>query len=109
MLIKAIAHGKMYPKAVDLENGIKNAAKEFRSMSNLLPFMSTKFNASGVHTTTPKANQYIFMDADFNASFDVNVLASAFNMDKATFMGKRVLVDSFGNIDNDRLAHKYDI
>lgn len=102
MLIKAVAHGKMYPKAVDIESGINNAAKEFRSMSNLLPFMSTKFNASGVHTTTPKENQYIFMDADFNASFDVNVLASAFNMDKADFIGKLHLIDDWTTFDNDR-------
>ena len=34
---------------------------------------------------------------------DVEVLASAFNMDKAEFMGRRVLVDSFGNLDNARL------
>ncbi len=102
MLIKAISHGKMYPKAVDIESGITNAAKEFRSMSNLLPFMSTKFNASGVHTTTPKENQYIFMDADFNASFDVNVLASAFNMDKADFIGKLHLIDDWTTFDNER-------
>ena len=34
---------------------------------------------------------------------DVEVLASAFNMDKAEFAGKRVLVDSFGSLDIDRL------
>lgn len=102
MLIKAIAHGKMYPKAVDVDSDIKIAAKEFRSMSNLLPFICTKFNASGVHTTTPKANQYIFMDADFNAQFDVNVLASAFNMDKAEFMGKLHLIDDWTSFDSDR-------
>ena len=31
------------------------------------------------------------------------VLASAFNMSKADFMGHRILIDSFGNLDTDRL------
>ena len=35
---------------------------------------------------------------------DVQVLAAAFNMEKAEFLSKRLLVDSFGNIDIPRLA-----
>ena len=62
------------------------------------------YNSAGVHTNTKKDSQIIFMDADFNAKYDVNVLASAFNMDKAQFMGQRVLIDSFGSIDRNRLA-----
>ena len=83
---------------------MKNAAKAFRGMSNKLPFMSTAYNANGVPTTTPKDRQYIFMDADFNAQFDVDVLASAFNMGKAEFMGKLKLVDSWTTFDNERFA-----
>jgi len=73
-LIKAISHGKMYPVAFDASD-LKNAAKSFRGMSNQLPFMNTKYNVAGVHTTTPKNDQYIFMDAQFNANYDVDVLA----------------------------------
>ena len=39
---------------------------------------------------------------------DVEVLASAFNMDKAEFMGHRVLVDAFNELDTDRLAILFD-
>ena len=101
LIIKAVAHGKMYPVAVDTSD-MKNSAKAFRGMSNQLTFMGTKYNATGVHTTTPKEDQYIFMDSQYNASYDVDVLASAFNMDKATFMGKLKLIDSFDTFDNDR-------
>lgn len=100
MLIKAVSHGKMYPKAIT--NDLHDAAVAFRSMSNGITFMSSKYNLAGVHTTTPKASQVIFMDADFNAQFDVNVLASAFNMDKADFMGRLMLIDDFTTFDNDR-------
>lgn len=101
LIIKAVSHGKMYPVAVDMSD-IKNAAIKFRGMSNGLEFMGTKYNISGVHTTTPKRDQVIFMDADFNAQYDVNVLASAFNMDKADFMGKLRLIDDFTTFDNER-------
>lgn len=42
------------------------------------------------------------MDADFNAKFDVEVLASAFNMSKAEFIGKLHLIDDFSSFDNER-------
>lgn len=101
LMIKAIAHGKMYPVAIDATD-IKDFGKKSRGVSNLITFMSNKYNANGVHTTTPKADQYIFMDAMFNADYDVEVLASAFNMDKAEYQGKLKLIDDFGTFDNER-------
>lgn len=101
LMIKAITSGKMYPIAFE-STDIKNAAKAFRGASNQLTFMSTKYNASGVHTTTPREDQYIFMDSTFNADFDVDVLASAFNMDKATFIGKLKLIDDWTTFDSER-------
>lgn len=101
LIIKAVSHGKMYPVAFDATD-MAEGAVAFRGASNKLTFMSNAYNASAVHTTTPKADQYIFMDADFNAAFDVNVLSAAFNMDKAEFIGKLKLIDDFTTFDNDR-------
>ena len=42
------------------------------------------------------------MDSDYNAAFDVEVLAAAFNMEKADFMGRLLLIDDFASFDNDR-------
>lgn len=103
LMIKAISHGKMYPMSFDATD-LKNGAKVFRGMSNQLTFMSDKYNASGVPTTTPKESQYIFMDSMFNAAYDVDVLASAFNMDKADFMGKLHLIDDWTTFDSDRFS-----
>jgi hypothetical protein len=101
LLIKAISHGKMHPIAIG--NGSMNdAAVAFRGTSNMMTFIKTQFNTAGVHTSTPKSDQFIFMDAMYNASYDVNVLASAFNMDKATFSGKLKLVDDWTTFDNER-------
>lgn len=103
LMIKAISHGKMYPVAVD-DSDIHNAAIAFRGTSNHLGFISTDYNAEGVTTTTPKSDQYIFMDSFFNAQYDVNVLASAFNMEKADFMGRLMLIDRWDTFDNDRFS-----
>ena len=104
LIIKAVSHGKMYPLSVGTDADLKVAAEKYRGISNLLTFMKKEYNASGVQTTTPKERQAIFMDAMYNAKYDVNVLASAFNMDKATFMGNLHLIDDWTTFDNDRFA-----
>lgn len=102
LLVKAIAHGKTYPVSVGDGTDFKADASAFRGMSNTLTFMSKKYNEYGVRTTTPKSRQAIFMDANYNAKYDVNVLASAFNMDKADFMGRLHLIDDWTSFDNER-------
>ena len=104
LLIKAISHGKMYAQGID-ESDPKNNAKAFRGKSNLLTLdMTGRFNEYGVKNNTPIENQVIFMDAQFNADFDVDVLASAFNMDKSDFIGRLHLIDDWGSFDNERFA-----
>jgi len=102
LLIKAISKGKMYPISIGDGTNLKDAAKKFRGTSNVLPFMSEKYNEAGVKTTLPKDRQQIFMDAQYNADYDVEVLASAFNMDKATFMGRLHMIDDWTTFDNER-------
>lgn len=102
LLIKAISHGKMYPTSIGTGTDLSEAAVQFRGTSNVLPFMSTVYNEAGVKNNTPKDRQVIFMDAMFNAQFDVNVLASAFNMEKADFMGRLFLIDNWTEFDNER-------
>lgn len=102
LLIKSISHGKFYSVPVEGVNNFQEAATQFRGMSNLLTFMSDKYNEAGVKTSTPKNRQVIFMDSLFNARYDVSVLASAFNMDKADFMGRLFLIDNWTSFDNER-------
>lgn len=103
LLIKSIAHGKMFPQAVSPTDMHDNAEK-FRGVSNMITILSPKYNASGVHTNTPKEDQYIFMDAMYNAKYDVEVLASAFHMDKADFMGRLKIIDDWSTFDNDAFS-----
>lgn len=102
LLIKAISHGKMKPTVIESDTDLTASAVAFRSASNILPFMSSEYNEANVKTNTPKSRQIIFMDAKFNAQYDVNVLASAFNMNKADFMGRLFLIDNWTDFDNER-------
>lgn len=100
LLIKAVSHGKMKP--IEMEVNPQSMAATFRATSNLFTFMKNDYNAAGVTTVTPREDQYIFMDAKFNAEFDVSVLAAAFHMEKADFLGRLVLIDDFTTFDNAR-------
>ncbi len=102
LMIKAISHGMMKPVSIGDGTDMKDAAVAFRGTSNNLTFLKTEYNMDGVHTKTDKNNQIIFMDSTYNAKYDVNVLASAFNMDKADFMGSLFLIDDWTSFDNER-------
>lgn len=105
MLAKHIINGQMYPVTVPtVESGnMKEIVSIVKGVSNNYTFMSDKYNLAGVQTYTDKKDQYMLVNSKFDAVMDVEVLASAFNMDKAEFAGKRVLVDSFGALDVKRL------
>lgn len=66
-----------------------------KGLSNDLEFLSSEYNVANVLTTSVKDNQYLIVNSNFDAVVDVNVLAVAFNMDKAEFLGHKVLIDSF--------------
>lgn len=106
MLIKGMFAGSFKlvaaANAATTPETLKNDAALYRGTSNKLTFMSSEYNEAKVKNTTPKGRQLIFMPAEYNAYFDVNVLASAFNMDKAEFMGSLYLIDDFTTFDNDR-------
>ena len=84
-------------------NNMKSIISTVKGYSNKLTFMSTQYNAMGVPSYTDRSSQIIFIDAEFDAMMDVEVLASAFNMDKAEFMGRRILIDNFGELTGAKL------
>ena len=105
MLAKAILNGYLYAEQIPEATpaNAKSIVTSVKGVSNALEFMNTKYNVSGVTTHTEKGRQVVLVTTDFDAIMDVEVLASAFNMSKAEFMGRRVLMDSFSNMDFTRL------
>lgn len=88
--------------SADNSNEIVTAVK---ALSNKLTFLSPDYNVAGVETYTRREDQIVLINSDYEAIMNVETLASAFNIDRVTFMGQLVLVDSFGfsNSDLDRL------
>jgi hypothetical protein len=69
---------------------------------------SRNYNSLAVHTVTNMSDLHLIIDADLRAEMDVDVLADAFNMSKADFLGNVTVIDNFGStgleavlIDND--------
>lgn len=102
MLANAILDGRLSAITVDA-NDAKGAVTKIKGVSNALTFMSNNYNVAGVQTFTDKSDQYLLVNSQFDSEIDVEVLASAFNMSKAEFMGHRILIDGFGTLDVARL------
>lgn len=106
LLAKHILAGHLKPVeigAVSAENA--NAiVTTIKGTSNAFNFLSNDYTITGVPQNSEYSRQYVVMNAKFDAIMDVNVLAAAFHMEKAEFMGRRAMVDSFGNLDTARLA-----
>lgn len=109
MVARKILEGRLYPveiPSVSASNA-KSIVTNIKGFSNDIEFLSNKFNIAGVYNYSKKSSQYLIVNSKFDALIDVEVLASAFNMSKAEFMGHKVLVDGFGNLDNARLAELF--
>ena len=105
MLAKNILNGRLTPVTIPAVSSanMKDIVSTIKGTSNKLEFLSDEYNIADVKTHTKKDDQYLLINSEFDAVMDVEVLASAFNMNKAQFAGHRVLVDGFGDIDIDRL------
>lgn len=105
LIARMALNGNIHPQNIPTVNAdnAHTIVSNIKGISNQLEFLSTAYNMAGVASYTNKNDQYLILNATFDAVIDVEVLASAFNMDKAQFMGRRVLVDSFANQDVERL------
>lgn len=98
LIAYAVIHG--YMKVVDTTGlTIEQTIERIKGVSNSMEFMSTAYNPTSVHTYSRKSEQYLFIGAEYSASVDVQVLASAFNMDKVQFLGHQVTFDSLWDLD----------
>lgn len=105
MLAKHILNGHMNPVTIPAitSANMNSIVSTIKGVSNKFTFLNSKNNLAGVMNHTPKQEQYLLVNSQFDATMNVEVLASAFNMDKAEFDGHHVLVDSFGDLDIERL------
>lgn len=109
MVCREILNGGMFVEgqASVTDNDYNPLVSDFREMSTMLTFLNTKYNRAGVANSTPRDSQYIMISAALEAAIDVNVLAQAFNMGKADFLGHLIIVDSFAQHDAQRLLELF--
>lgn len=109
MLARNILNGMLYGHTVPTvsKENASDIVTEVKAISNELAYDTPNYNIAGVYNFTDKNDQFIITTARFDAIMDVNVLAAAFNMDKAEFMGHRVQIDGFDRIDEKRMAELF--
>lgn len=109
MIARHILDGDLYATEIPTitTDNMKQITSAIKGVSNSFTFMSNKYNMAGVANYSNKEDQFLILNSGFDASMDVEVLAASFNMDKAEFMGHRVLVDNFGELDDARLEELF--
>ena len=83
---------------INTADGQKKLVEKAREYSLLVRDVN-HYNPTGVDNTSDVDSQYIILPARTQAKLDVNILASAFNMSYADFMGHKVDINYFGNND----------
>lgn len=78
--------------------------KQIKTLSRNMTYPSTEFNGylqaqsddeKPVETFTPISDQLIIIDTETDVTFDVDVLANAFNLSKQEFLARKIPVDFF--------------
>lgn len=105
LLALHILRGHLNPVKIDTptQDNAREVTTTILGESNALTFMTSENNMAGVETFTDKNDQYLILNSRFAALMNVNVDATSFNQDYVQFMGRTILVDSFGSLDIARL------
>lgn len=82
---------------------LENVVSVARAIRSELEFPSRKWNTMKVLNETPIERLRFFISTSLNAVMDVKVLANAFNMDKAEFLGQKVILPPWKDLDVERL------
>ena len=106
-----IGNNVQYEKITDVtdEQTAKNLIRKMRAAYSKMQIPSTKFNAwnkvkggqLALKTWSDPEDMVVLISADIEALVDVEVLAAAFNMSKAEFLGRVIVVDDFNQYDED--------
>lgn len=107
LMVKASKLKTVAIPAPTSEANAKTAIKAMRNAYGLMKYLRKDNNIAGVPMNTPNERLYCISTVAFDTNVDVDVLASAFNMDKTDFVGRRIGVDSFAlnEFEVERLEH----
>lgn len=116
LLARKILDGKIKTVAINTSQsggtaeGTKTAARQMKADFENFFFPRTDYNEAGVMNWVNNKDDVTFMlTTSFGAAYDIEVLAAAFNLDYANFMGRVKRIDSLTNIDFTRLNAFFDL
>ena len=116
LLARKILDGKIKTEPIaevygaDTEANAKAAARKMKADFENFFFPRTDYNEAGVMNWVNNKDEVSFMlTTSFGAAYDIEVLAAAFNLDYANFMGRVKRIDSLTNIDFTRLNAFFDL
>lgn len=111
MIKRSMLNGAISAETIGNGEDLTDMSIANRAAALRFAMPTRKFNAKGVYTHTPREAQWLVVDADTYAEYDVSVLANAFNMDKADLLGRMIVIDRWDEFDYERFgdlndAHK---
>ena len=116
LLARKILDGKIKTEPInmgletDMAGLTKVAARQMKADFENFFFPRTDYNEAGVMNWVNNKGDVTFMlTTGFGATYDIDVLAAAFHLDYANFMGRVKRVDSLSNIDFTRLNAFFDL
>lgn len=106
LLMKSVLCGENMVEATitgfkDLTNDndrSKELTKQCKTMINKFRFLSDQYNKQGVHTFSLPQDCVVIVTPETKAMIDVELLATAFHLDKAEMEGRLVMIDNFYKI-----------
>lgn len=113
LVLSAYMAGNVTTEIIDNPDDATSAKaliQKMRATFSKMKVPSTQFNAwkkvkgddaFALKTWSDPSDVVVLISADVEALADVEVLASAFNMDKADFLGKVIVVDDFSQYEDD--------
>lgn len=105
VLVKQIMNGNIKTVQIpEISNAnMKAIAAKMQEYSDKFEFLTRDYNIAGVANDSAKSDQSIILTPEMNGIMNVEVLAFAFNMNKADVEAKKILIDSFSDNDWERL------
>ncbi len=106
MLCRRLLDGTVTPTQISNYASLtaRQRVSALKAVSNKFTFRSPNYNPAGVRRATSFNDQILIVNAEFEADFSTEVLATSFFRDEADMKARLVLADSFADHDSARLA-----
>ena len=106
MLARRIVDGTITPVEIDGYGSLtpRQRVAAIKTVSNKMAFMSPNYNPAGLRRATAFEDQYLIVDANTEAEYTTEVLATSYFRNDAEYRTNLALVDDWTSWDSARLS-----